>query len=163
VRREPFAARLYFVPLAVKPVQEAIVRMLRRYVERAPGWVLLTTRGRKTGLPREVLLPCERTEDAVIVISTYGWRSQWVRNIREESRVRVTCGAWVLEGRAEIIEDPDRRREIVTAHPFFPPAPFGPVHLVLRTILRPLLVWMLRRWVGPRPIVVIHRERAEGT
>ena len=37
-----------------------IIKTFRRYFERAPGWVILTTRGRKTGLPREVLLPCER-------------------------------------------------------------------------------------------------------
>ena len=81
-RREPFGARLHFIPLALRGPQNALVRLLRRYFERAPGWVLLTTIGRKTGLPREVLLPCERTDDAIIVISTYGWRANWVRNIQ---------------------------------------------------------------------------------
>jgi len=28
---------------------------------------------------------------------------------------------------------------------------------VLRTILRPLLVFAMRRWVAPRPLVVIRR------
>jgi F420H(2)-dependent quinone reductase len=84
------------------------VRLLRRYFERAPGWVLVTTRGRKTGLPREVLLPCERSADAIVVISTYGWRSNWIRNMRK---------------------DP--------------------------------IAW-LRRWVTPRPVVVIRRAPATG-
>ncbi len=157
-RGEPFAARLYFIPRALRLPQAALVRLLRRYFERAPGWVLLTTTGRKTGLPREVLLPCERSAEAIIVISTYGWRSQWLRNIQRNPNVRVTCAGWTLEARAEVIEDPDARRAVVSAHPFFPPAPFAIVHLVLRTLLRPLLVLLLRGWVTPRPVVVMRRS-----
>lgn len=41
--REPFAARLHFMPMALRRPQNALVRVLRRYFERAPGWVLLTT------------------------------------------------------------------------------------------------------------------------
>jgi deazaflavin-dependent oxidoreductase (nitroreductase family) len=133
-----------------------MVRVFRRYFERAPGWVILTTTGRKTGLLREVLLPCERGSDGLIVISTYGWRSHWIRNIRIQPEVRITCGGWVLSGRAEIIEDEERRLSIVSEDPFFPAAPFVLVHAVLRTLLRPLLVFLLRRWVAPRPIVLIH-------
>jgi deazaflavin-dependent oxidoreductase (nitroreductase family) len=131
---------------------------LRRYFERAPGWVLLETRGRKSGLPREVLLPCERTPDFLIVISTYGFRSHWIRNLEQDPAVRVTCGGWIVAGRAEIVEDLERKRALVGAHPFFPVAPFAAVHAVLRTVLRPLLVLLLQRWVMPRPIVLIHPE-----
>jgi len=134
------------------------VRLFRHYLERAPGWVLLTTTGRKTGLPREVLLPCERSPEAVIVISTYGWRSHWIRNLKRDPRVRITAGGWVLCGRAEVIEDLERKHAIVEADPFFPPAPFAVVHAVLRTLLRPLLIVFLRRWVSPRPIVLIRPE-----
>ena len=156
--REPFAARLHFIPVAIRWPQTALVRLFRHYFERAPGWVLLTTTGRKTGLPREVLLPCERSSDAVIVISTYGWRSHWIRNLKRDPRVRITAGGWVLSGRAEVIEDLEKKHAIVSADPFFPPAPFAVVHAVLRTLLRPLLVRFLRRWVSPRPIVVIRPE-----
>jgi deazaflavin-dependent oxidoreductase (nitroreductase family) len=156
--QEPFAARLHFVATAIRRPQAALVGLLRHYFERAPGWVLLTTTGRKTGLPREVLLPCERSRDAVIVISTYGWRSHWIRNLKRDPRVRVTAGGWVLSGRAEVIEDLERKYSIVGENPFFPAAPFAIVHAVLRTLLRPLLVRFLRRWVSPRPIVVIRPE-----
>ena len=156
--REPFAARLHFIPVAIRWPQTALVRLFRHYFERAPGWVLLTTTGRKTGLPREVLLPCERSSDAVIVISTYGWRSHWIRNLKRDPRVRITAGGWVLSGQAEVIEDLEKKHAIVSADPFFPPAPFALVHAVLRTLLRPLLVRFLRRWVSPRPIVVIRPE-----
>jgi deazaflavin-dependent oxidoreductase (nitroreductase family) len=156
--QEPFAARLHFVATAIRRPQAALVGFLRRYFERAPGWVLLTTTGRKTGLPREVLLPCERSRDAVIVISTYGWRSHWIRNLKRDPRARITAGGWVLSGRAEVIEDLERKYSIVGENPFFPAAPFAIVHAVLRTLLRPLLVRFLRRWVSPRPIVVIRPE-----
>jgi deazaflavin-dependent oxidoreductase (nitroreductase family) len=132
--------------------------MLRGYFERAPGWVLLTTRGRKSGLPREVLLPCERWPEGLLLISTYGWRSHWIRNLEREPRVQVTCGGWVLSGRAEIVEDLESKRALVRAHPFFPAAPFAVVHVVLRTLLRPLLVWLLRVWVGPRPVVLVRPD-----
>lgn len=153
--REPFAARLHFIPTALRRPQAGLVRLLRYYFARAPGWVLLTTTGRKTGLPREVLLPCERSSEAVIVISTYGWRSHWIRNLARDPRVRLTCGGWVITGRAEVIEDLEEKRAIISANPFFPPAPFALVHVVLRTLLRPVLIGLLRMWVKPRPIVLI--------
>ena len=156
--REPFAARLHFVPRTLRRPHAWLVRVLRGYFERAPGWVILTTRGRRTGLPREVLLPCERTADAIIVISTYHWRSDWVRNLRKDPQVRVTCAGWVLPAHAEIVEDVAAKRTIIRAHPFFPGAPFVVVHAVLRTVLRPLLVLAMQRWVAPRPLVVIRRE-----
>jgi deazaflavin-dependent oxidoreductase (nitroreductase family) len=155
MEREPFAANLHFIPRALRAPQNAVVRVFRRYFESAPGWVLLTTTGRKTGLRREVLLPCERYSDGLIVISTYGWRSNWIRNISHQPEVRVTCGGWVLSGRAEIVVDPQRKLALISANPFFPAAPFVIVHAVLRTLLRPLLVLLLRRWVAPRPIVLI--------
>jgi|ERR1700687_4582640 len=154
-KREPFAARLHFVTRINRGLQTAIVRWLRPYFTRAPGWVLLTTRGRKTGLPREVLLPCERFDDGMLVISTYGWRSDWIRNIQKERRVSVTCGGWVVEAIAELVEDRTAKRRLVAAHPFVPAAPLAIVHVVMRTVFRPLLIFGLQRWVDVRPVVVI--------
>ena len=154
---EPFAARLHFIPrLIVRPIQTAIVRALHAYFARAPGWMLLTTRGRRTGLPREVLLPCVRTPDTIITISTYGTRSDWMRNLRNDPAVRVTCNGRVVPARAEIVDAVDRKRALVSAHPFFPPAPFAIVNAVVLTLFRPLWVAFLRRWVTPRPVVVLH-------
>ena len=153
--REPFTARLHFIPKALRRPQNLLVHLLRSYFERAPGWVLLTTRGRKTGLPREVLLPCERASGFLLVISTYGWRSHWLRNIQHDPQVQVSAAGWVVSGHAEIVEDLDRKRSLVAAHPFFPIAPFVIVHAILRTVLRPILSLFLRLWVTPRPVVVI--------
>jgi len=153
---EPLAARFHVIPrVIIRPVQMALVRVFRRYFERAPGWVLLTTTGRKTGLPREVLLPCERFADGMIVISTYGTRSDWMRNILRDPRVRVTAAGWVVAARAEVVDDLATKRALVSAHPFCAPAPFGIVNWLHRTVLRPLTVGFLRWWISNRPVVVI--------
>ena len=153
---QPFAARLHFLPRLLRRPQAFIVRLLRRYFERAPGWVLLTTTGRKTGLPREVLLPCERIHDGTLmVISTYGWQSDWIRNIRCNPQVRVTCAGWVLEAQAEILEDLESKQSLVSAHPFFVPLPLGVLNTLHCTLLRPVWVAFLRWWVRSRPVVVI--------
>jgi deazaflavin-dependent oxidoreductase (nitroreductase family) len=152
----PFAARLHFIPRLIRPVQTTIVRVFHTYFERAPGWMLLTTRGRRSGLPREVLLPCVRTPDTIITISTYGMRSDWIRNLRKDPAVRVTCAGRVVPARAEIVDAVDRKRALMTAHPFFVPAPFAVVNAVVLTLFRPLWTAFLRRWVTARPVVVLH-------
>jgi deazaflavin-dependent oxidoreductase (nitroreductase family) len=152
---EPLAARLYFIPRLIRWPQTVIVRLFRRYFERAPGWMLLTTTGRKTRLPREVLLPCERFADALFTISTYGRRSDWIRNILNDPDVQVTCAGWRVRARAEVIDDLEAKQAIVSAHPFFPAAPIAPLNFLHRTLLRPIWVPFLRWWVRSRPVVVI--------
>lgn len=152
---QPFAARLHFIPRSIRPLQAGVVRLFRHYFERAPGWVLLTTTGRKTGLPREVLLPCERSGDKLIIISTYGVQSDWIRNIRRDRRVKVTAAGWVLRAEAEIVDDLEAKRSLVSELPFFPAAPFAVLNFIHRTLLRPLWLPFLRWWVKNRPVVVI--------
>ena len=154
--REPFLARLYFITRVTDRLQTyVIIKVFRRYFARAPGWVLLTTRGRKTGLPREVLLPCERFRDGLIVISTYGRRSNWVRNIEGDSAVIVTCAGWSLPARAEIIDELEIKRSLVSAHPYFPVAPVFPINTIHVTLLRPFMIAWLRWWVTSRPVVLV--------
>jgi deazaflavin-dependent oxidoreductase (nitroreductase family) len=159
MRPEPIAARLHFIPRALRGAHRTLIAMFRNYFERAPGWVLLTTRGRKTGLPREVLLPCARTDDTIVVMSTYGERSDWMRNLRKDPLVSVSHRGRILPARAEVVEDLPRKREIVTRHPFFAPAPFLIVHAIALTVLRPFVILFLRRWVTPRPVVLLHVAR----
>ena len=155
-RVEPFTARLHFIPRGMRRVQAAIVNSQRDYFSRASGWVLLTTTGRRTGLPRETLLPCARSDNEVFLISTYGWQSDWVRNLRKNPEVKVTCNGVVVSGHAELIEDLDEKTRIVSEHPFAAAAPFELVNAVfLSSAMRPLLVAGLRRWVTSRPVVVV--------
>ncbi len=158
---EPWAARLHVVARAIRPPQEVLVSLFRRQVERSPHWVLLTTRGRRTGLPREVLLPCARDGRRVLVISTYGRRSAWIRNLEACPEVELTARGRKVPGRAEIVDDVARKQELAAEMPFLPLAPLGFVQSLARGPLRgPAIAW-LERWVTPRPVVVIEiAERA---
>jgi len=153
--REPFAAHLHGFALAIQRPQRALVAWLRRDLERAPHWVLLTTRGRKTGLPREVLLPCARDAQRVLVISTYARRAAWVLNIESCGEVRVTDGGRTLDATAEVVDDLARKGALVEALPFIPLAPWLFVQKLARGALRPLAVGWLRRWVALRPVVLV--------
>ena len=108
--KEPRAARLHFMPrVLIRYPQRVLVRLLRPYLERAPGWVLLRTRGRKTGLPREVLLPCQRFGRSLFVISTHGGRSDWIRNIIHRTILRpiwVPFLRWRVTGRPVVVIRP---------------------------------------------------------
>lgn len=62
----------------------------------APWWVLLETRGRKTGQPRTTPLARGPREDKVIwLISVHGRHAQWVRNLEATPEVRIKLsGRW---------------------------------------------------------------------
>jgi deazaflavin-dependent oxidoreductase (nitroreductase family) len=153
--QEPWAARLHFVARAIRAPQESLVSFFRRDVERSPHWVLLTTRGRRTGLPREVLLPCARKGNRVLVISTYGWRSAWIRNIEACPDVVITVRGEKVAGRAEIVDDVARKRALAAEMPFVPLAPVGFAQSLARGALRgPVVAW-LEQWVTPRPVVLV--------
>lgn len=56
-------------------------------------FVLLEHRGRSSGLVRQVVLETLGVDaDTIHVVSGYGWAAQWLRNVRADPRVRVTCG-----------------------------------------------------------------------
>jgi deazaflavin-dependent oxidoreductase (nitroreductase family) len=152
---EPWTASLHVVARAIRPTQEALVSLFRRGVERSPHWILLTTRGRKTGLPREVLLPCARDGNRVLVVSTYGRRSAWIRNVEACPDVELTSRGRKVAGRAEIVDDLARKHALAAEMPFVPLAPVGFVQSLARGALRgPTVAW-LKQWVTARPVVLI--------
>lgn len=158
--RDPPIARLHGLLRFFRPIERAMIRSLRRYFERSPGYVLLTTRGRRSGLPHEVLLPCAHIGDAVVVISTYGRRSDWIRNLGRDPVVEFTHNGQVVRGRADLVEDVQHKQDLVTREPFFLPVPFALLYGILWTILRPFFAFIMRRWAATRPIVVIRPERS---
>jgi deazaflavin-dependent oxidoreductase (nitroreductase family) len=141
----------------------ALVRIFRRYFSHDPRWVLLTTRGRASGLPREVLLPCGRTADSILLISAYGRRSNWFQNLQRDPRVTVSAAGWVLEGRAEIVDDPQAKRAIVAAHPFIPSIPVIFVPFVLHPLLFPIARPLLFRFIERRPLVIVRLWSSAGS
>lgn len=77
---------------AVTAVQRRIANPLMR---RSPLQTLLETTGRVSGLPRRTPVGGRRVGDAFWLVSEFGERSQYVRNIRADPRVRVRIrGRW---------------------------------------------------------------------
>lgn len=68
----------------------------RRLAGVAPWWVLLETRGRRSGRPRTTPLARGPVEgDAVWVNSVHGRHADWVRNIEADPEVRIRLsGRW---------------------------------------------------------------------
>ncbi len=70
--------------------------------------LLLTTSGRRTGLPRVTPLQYEELDGAFYVGSARGTRADWFRNVVADPRVRVRIGSRELEAVAEPVTDPCR-------------------------------------------------------
>jgi deazaflavin-dependent oxidoreductase (nitroreductase family) len=100
--------------------------------------LVLTTTGRKSGLPRATALTFMPWEGGYVVAAGMGKRSDWVRNVLAQPEVQVQVGRRRFPARATLVADPARRRELV-AHmlPYWDR--FGPPRL---------LRWLLRRVFG---------------
>jgi deazaflavin-dependent oxidoreductase (nitroreductase family) len=70
--------------------------------------LLLTTTGRKSGLPRLTALQYEEVDGAYYLGSSRGLQADWVRNLVAQPRVGVRVRSRAFEGRAEVITDPER-------------------------------------------------------
>jgi deazaflavin-dependent oxidoreductase (nitroreductase family) len=73
-----------------------------------PRFLLLTTRGRRTGLARTVGLNYARDGHTVYVISGFG-RTDWYRNLVADPGVEVQVGTERWRGLARPVLDPTER------------------------------------------------------
>ena len=69
--------------------------------------LLLTTSGRRSGLPRVTPLTYEKRGEAFIVASARGASSDWLQNIRANSAVTVRVGGHQFQGLAQASTDPE--------------------------------------------------------
>ena len=69
--------------------------------------LLLTTRGRRTGLPRVTPLQYEEVDGAFYVGSIRGTRADWFRNLVADPVVEVRVKSRRFRGRAEAITNAD--------------------------------------------------------
>jgi deazaflavin-dependent oxidoreductase (nitroreductase family) len=79
----------------------------------APWWVLLETRGRRSGKRRRIPLARGPFDgDVVWLTSVHGRRASWVRNIEASPEVRIKLSGRWHEGRAAVhdYDDAIRRR-----------------------------------------------------
>jgi len=94
-----------------RPPPSAVIRALYRlglghFIGRLI--LLLTTTGRKSGLPRVTPLQYEEVDGSVYVASALGIKADWFRNILANPCVQVQVGPRRFDGMAETVTDPDR-------------------------------------------------------
>ena len=79
------------------------------------GWqCLLTTRGRKSGLPREAPLGYIVMDGAAWVLAGYGPRTQWYRNVLADAHVHLRLPARAsIEAVAQEVRDPEVRARVI--------------------------------------------------
>ena len=70
--------------------------------------LLLTTTGRKTGLPRVTPLQYEEIDGAIYLGSSRGQKADWFRNILADPHVEVRVKSRRFHGLAETVTDPSR-------------------------------------------------------
>lgn len=69
--------------------------------------LLLTTSGRRSGLPRTTPLQYEKEGDSFVVVSSKGSRADWVRNLKADPNVGVEVRRQKIRCKAELVEDPE--------------------------------------------------------
>ncbi|MFI0512619.1 nitroreductase/quinone reductase family protein [Streptomyces sp. WSLK1-5] len=85
----------------------ALQRLLNPVMRRLPLQTVLETTGRVSGLPRPTPVGGKRVGDSFWLVSEFGERSQYIRNIKAEPRVRVRIrGRW-HSGTAHLMPDDD--------------------------------------------------------
>jgi deazaflavin-dependent oxidoreductase (nitroreductase family) len=94
--------------------------------------LLLTTTGRKSGLPRVTPLQYEQDGEVFYVASARGIQADWFRNVQANPQVQVQVGERYLCGVAEAVTNPQRIADF----------------LALRLKRHPLMIGMLMRLEG---------------
>ncbi|MFD6357481.1 nitroreductase/quinone reductase family protein [Nocardia tengchongensis] len=95
-----------------RDIQHAVVTEFQRRVGnpilgRLPIQTLLETTGRVSGQPRITPIGGRRTGNSFWLVSEFGTRSRYVRNIEADNRVRLRLrGRW-LTGTAHLMPDDD--------------------------------------------------------
>ncbi|WP_055490417.1 nitroreductase/quinone reductase family protein [Streptomyces sp. TP-A0356] len=102
------------VDLKYKAVTAFQRHLANPLLRRLPFQTVLETTGRVSGLPRRTPVGGRRVGDSFWLVSEYGERSQYVRNIRAHARVRVRIrGRWHT-GTAHPLPDDDPRARLRT-------------------------------------------------
>jgi len=99
---DKFGAVTFVQGRVLNPLVKAVLRRVP-----VPGWALLETTGRKSGLPRQTPVGDGLDGGTFWIVSEHGRRSAYVRNIAADPRVRVRVrGRW-RSGTAHLVPDDD--------------------------------------------------------
>ena len=94
---------------AVTTLQRRLVNPVQR---RVPTQTLLETTGRRSGLPRRTPVGGRIIDGTFWMVSEYGDKAQYVRNIKADPRVRVRVGGSWHTGTAHLLPDDDPRARL---------------------------------------------------
>jgi deazaflavin-dependent oxidoreductase (nitroreductase family) len=76
--------------------------------------LLLTTRGRRSGLPRPTTVSFMPLSDGrYVIFSGWGIHSDWYRNVLADPRVHIQVGQDQMNATAKVVEDPQQRRGLM--------------------------------------------------
>jgi deazaflavin-dependent oxidoreductase (nitroreductase family) len=137
--------------------QRAVTFMQRRFANPVmgsmPAQTLLETTGRKSGQPRRTPVGGRLDGNRFWVVSEFGARSQYVRNMQADPRVRVRVGGRWHAGTAHLLPDDDANTRLM-AMPRFNSAAVRALGDNLLTIRADLD----ERGVGPGPLEARAKE-----
>jgi deazaflavin-dependent oxidoreductase (nitroreductase family) len=119
-RGSPLRRWLFRVPLVLH-------RLGVRGLERLVGidWIVLTTRGRRTGRPHDVVLDVvgrDPATDTFFVQPADGRRADWVRNVAADPRVVADVGGRRFDARVADVTGAEGAEVVlrfVRAHPWY--------------------------------------------
>ena len=92
----------------MRPMNRRMAQNYRKGIGPARKVLLLTTTGRKSGLPRQTPLQYEEIDGAFYLGSARGAEADWFRNIQADPQVQVQVGKRCFQGSAEATTDPAR-------------------------------------------------------
>ena len=75
--------------------------------------MLLTTRGRRTGKLRTTAVSFMPVGDHFVIFSGWGISSGWYHNLLADPLVHIKVGRRSTAARAQLVEDPGRRKELM--------------------------------------------------
>jgi deazaflavin-dependent oxidoreductase (nitroreductase family) len=75
--------------------------------------MLLTTTGRRSGEPRTGPVSFMPVDNRFVVFSGWGVKSNWYQNLRAHPEVTITVGRRRMAAIARVVEDPERRRQLM--------------------------------------------------
>jgi deazaflavin-dependent oxidoreductase (nitroreductase family) len=101
----------------LRDIQHRVVTTVQRRVgnpilRRLPTQQLLETVGRVSGQPRVTPIGGRRVGNEFWLVSEFGERSQYIRNIKAENRVRVRLHGHWYTGNAHLLPDDDARARL---------------------------------------------------
>jgi deazaflavin-dependent oxidoreductase (nitroreductase family) len=75
--------------------------------------MLLTTTGRKSGLPRTTGVSFMPVGDNYVIFAGWGIQSDWYKNLLANPQVTIQIGSKKLKATAKPVEDPERRKDLM--------------------------------------------------